>query len=377
MRPRRVLVTGGAGFIGSHVVDQLVSEGIEVRVLDSLPPGAHGREPDYLNGGAEYVVGDLRDGEMVERALEGVDAVSHQASMVGLGTDLEDAPDYVANNDLGTAVLLRAMHRVGSVDRLVLASSMVVYGEGAYRCVRHGSVHAPPRDPRRLAAGAFEPTCPGCDRSLVPEPVSEVAAVDPRNVYAATKLHQEHLGAVFAREHGAGFVALRYHNVYGPRMPRLTPYAGVASIFLSALAEGHAPRVLEDGRQRRDFIHVRDVARANVLALTVEAVPNGPLNVATGRPRTVGEMAAALTSAFGPGAPVPEVTGGFRLGDVRHVFASTDRAEQRLGFRAGVPFEVGMAELARAPMRAAPTPLIATGAMRAPTGRRPDAPRRG
>jgi dTDP-L-rhamnose 4-epimerase len=190
-----------------------------------------------------------------------------------------------------------------------------------------------------------------CGRDLVPEPIVEDAPVDPRNVYAATKVHQEHLCAVFGRETGTPVCALRYHNVYGPRMPRDTPYAGVASIFRSALEAGRPPRVFEDGRQVRDFVHVRDVAAANAYALLAEPAVVGPVNVASGAPRTIGDMASAMSDAFGLGSLRPVVTGEYRLGDVRHVFASPGRAERELGFVAQVDFEEGMRSFARAPLR--------------------------
>ncbi len=348
-----ILVTGGAGFIGSHVVDQLVASGCEVRVLDSLLPAAHSGRPEYLNPEAEFVHGDVRDPAAIESALHGVDAVCHQASMVGLGVDMSDVDEYVSQNDLGTAMLLRQLAASRFAGRLVLASSMVVYGEGAYRCDVHGHVAPAPRDPERLAAADFTPRCPACDGQLTPTAVVESAPLDPRNVYAATKVHQEHLCFAFARETGVPVTALRYHNVYGPRMPRDTPYAGVASIFASALATGVAPRVFEDGGQLRDFVHVDDVARANVIALSGSDLPPGAFNVASGTPRTVGEMADALADAAGPDAPRPVITGNFRLGDVRHVFASAERAERVLGFRATVDFQAGMAEFIRSPLRAA------------------------
>jgi dTDP-L-rhamnose 4-epimerase len=209
-----------------------------------------------------------------------------------------------------------------------------------------------PRAPAALARGEFDPPCPECGIPLEARPVPESAPVDPRNVYAATKLHQEHLCRAFALEHpGVTVTALRYHNVYGPRMPFDTPYAGVASIFRSALERVEAPRVFEDGRQRRDFVHVRDVARANLLALTATNPYDGPLNVASGEPRMVFEMAETLCDAFGPDAPRPRVVGGARLGDVRHVFASPDRAATALGFRAEVDFVQGMQEFASATLR--------------------------
>jgi dTDP-L-rhamnose 4-epimerase len=349
--PGPILVTGGAGFVGSHVVDALLDAGHEVRALDLLLPAAHRERPDYLDPRAEWIEGDVRDPDTVARAVAGVTGVSHQASMVGLGVDIGDIADYVGHNDLGTAVLLRALAADGFGGRLVLASSMVVYGEGRYACPEHGIVRPAPREAADLDAGRFEPACPVCGAPLQPRAVPEDAPLDPRNVYAATKVTQEHLCAAFARETGTSVTALRYHNVYGPRMPRDTPYAGVASIFRSALAAGGAPAVFEDGGQLRDFVHVRDVARANVLALTAPEPAVGAFNVASGTPHTVLDMARALTSALADGRE-PRVTGAWRAGDVRHVFASAALAAERLGFRAHEDFEAGMREFAGAPLRA-------------------------
>jgi len=352
----RVLVTGGAGFIGAHIAGALLARGDEARILDALHPAAHSVRPDYLHPGAEFVYGDVRDGATVAAALKAIEHVCHQSAMVGLGTDIGDVADYVAHNDLGTAVLLRELARAGFAGRLVLASSMVVYGEGRYACGEHGLVRPGPRAATDLAAGRFEPPCPVCGSPLQPRSIPEDAPADPRNVYAATKLHQEHLAAAFSRETGVPVTALRYHNVYGPRMPRDTPYAGVASIFASALAAGRAPRVFEDGGQLRDFVHVRDVARANVIALTAPQAAPGAFNVASGTPRSIGEMAAALRAASAGNAPAPVTTGEYRLGDVRHVFARTDMAAERLGFRAEEPFAAGMTEFAVAALRAPPGP---------------------
>ena len=345
-----VLVTGGDGFVGSHVVDALIEHGHGVRVLDSLHPAAHSAAPGYRNPQAEYRHGDVRDAEMVDAALEGIDSVCHQAAMVGLGTDIGDIADYVSHNDLGTAVLLRTLARRSFAGRLVLASSMVVYGEGRYACAEHGPARPGPRRREDLDARQFEPSCPSCGAPLEPRPIPEDAPADPRNVYAATKLHQEHLAQAFSRETGVPVTALRYHNVYGPRMPRDTPYAGVASIFASALAAGRAPEVFEDGGQLRDFVHVRDVARANLLALTGDVA--GAFNVCSGTPRSIGEMACTLHAVSGAAAPAPRVTGAYRLGDVRHVFADPSLARRVLGFEAGEDFAAGMAELARCELRA-------------------------
>ncbi|WP_239333070.1 NAD-dependent epimerase/dehydratase family protein [Frankia sp. CiP3] len=345
----RVLVTGGAGFIGSHIVDALVGAGDEVTVLDAVLPAVHRTKPE-VNDGAELIVADVTDPVRVEAALDGVDAVCHQAAMVGLGVNLDDLPAYATNNDLGTAVLLSAMARRG-VRRLVLASSMVVYGEGCYRCPADGLVRPGPRRPADLDAGRFEAPCPCCGNPLQPMPVTEDAPLNPRNVYAATKAAQEHLAAVWAIATGGSVLALRYHNVYGPRMPRDTPYAGVASIFRSALERGDAPRVFEDGGQLRDFVHVHDVARANLQALRHTA-PAGrllPLNIGSGDPHTVGDMAHALARAFG--GPGPVITGACRAGDVRHIAASSARARDLLGYRPQIAFSDGMAGFARDPLR--------------------------
>ena len=347
----RLLVTGGAGFIGSAIVASALEAGWQVRVLDSLRADVHQSAP-VIPDGVEFVHADVRDASALATALIGVDVVCHQAAKVGLGVDFSDAPDYVSSNDLGTATLLAGMAAAG-ISRLVLASSMVVYGEGAYRGP-DGPARPAPRRIEDLVAGRFEPI-DEFGSTLAPEFISEDFALDPRNVYAATKLAQEHLASSWARSTGGTCVALRYHNVYGPGMPRNTPYAGVASLFRSAVMRGEAPRVFEDGAQRRDFVHVRDVASANLAAIGHTAAQAAgefrAFNVGSGEVHTIGEMAEQVSRHAGGLAPV--VTGEFRLGDVRHITASSERLRRELGWMPAVSFEDGMREFATADLREA------------------------
>jgi dTDP-L-rhamnose 4-epimerase len=310
----RVLLTGAAGFIGRVVEPLLISAGAEVVAYDR----------------ARCAGDDVTDLDRVRSATAGCEAVIHLAAKVGLGVDLRDIDDYVRSNDLGTAIVLRAAAESG-VRRVVYASSMVVYGEGGYRCPVHGPVRPPARSVSELERGRFDPRCPACDAALESTLVTESAPLDPRNVYAATKVHGEHLLAAWARETGRTAVALRFHNVYGPGMPEHTPYAGVAALFRSSLLAGSPPQVFEDGRQRRDFVQVSDVAAAVVLATTASLGPGcTALNIGSGEVTTIGEVAGLLATAMG--GPAPEVTGRFRLGDVRHITADSSAARTVLGW---------------------------------------------
>ena len=346
----RVLLTGAAGFIGTATAAALETAGHEVVKLDLMLPQAHGAsEPPP--GVHQH---DVRTPDQWASLLTGVDAVCHLAAVVGAGVTLSDLPDYASHNDLGTAEVLAAMHAAG-VGRLVLASSMVVYGEGRYACPRHGVQQPSARPVAALEAGDFEVPCPECGDALAWETVEEDARCDPRSAYAVSKLAQELYAAAWARQGGGSVTALRYHNVYGPGMPRDTPYSGVAAIFRSSLEAGQPPRVYEDGGQMRDFVHVADVARANLLALesVLDAAPeqSAAYNVCSGRPLSILDVARRV--AKGTGQPLePVVTGQFRLGDVRHVVASPDRACAELGFSARITPEEGLRAFATAPLRA-------------------------
>lgn len=341
----RVLVTGAAGFIGSRVCAALTSAGHDVVGVDVMLSAAHGasRPPD----GVDEL--DVRDAAGVAAALRGVDVVCHQAAMVGAGVDASDAPAYGSHNDYGTTVLLAEMFAAGCT-RLVLASSMVVYGQGRYECPEHGEVDPLPRARADLDSGVFEHRCPVGGEELRWRLVGEDAPLRPRSLYAASKTAQEHYALAWAEATGGGVVALRYHNVYGPGMPRDTPYAGVAAIFRSALERGEPPRVFEDGGQMRDFVHVADVAAANAAGVVADLGGFHAFNVCSGRPVSIADVATALASARGGDPPV--VTGEYRSGDVRHIVADPKRAADVLGFRALTSPDDGLREFAYAPLRA-------------------------
>jgi dTDP-L-rhamnose 4-epimerase len=349
----QVLVTGGAGFIGRQVVRALVDAGQDVRVLDALLPDAHpGQQPPAMPDGVEFIQGDVRDSETVASALRGVDLVSHQAAVVGRGREILDAAHHVSCNDLGTAILLAAMAHAG-MRRLVLASSVAVYGDGRYDCPSHGRVQPGQRSPADLDAGRFDPACGRCGARLAMVPLDEDDPYNPPpNVYYITKLAQELLVAAWARETGGRAVVLRYHHVYGPDMAYQSPYSGVAATFRSAVERGDAPRVFEDGGPLRDFVHVSDVAAANLAALGWEGSGMRAFNVASGTPHSIGELATVLAAAGG--GPPPVITGEYRVGDVRHIVASPSRLMAELGWQPGIDFGTGIKELALDPMRGAP-----------------------
>ncbi|MFW0797236.1 NAD-dependent epimerase/dehydratase family protein [Gordonia sp. CPCC 205515] len=344
----RVLLTGAAGFIGSQIRELLARRGVDVVAVDALIPQAHS------SGAAPRGIRriDVRDLDALTDMLAGIDVVCHQAAMVGMGTDMSDAPLYAGHNDLGTATLLAAMDRTGC-RRLVLASSMVVYGHGALRGPGGELVTYPPARRRAdLDAGDYEPHLPD-GRPTSWALTTEDAPLTPTSIYAASKVAQENYVRAWSITTGGSAIALRYHNVYGPGMPRDTPYAGVASIFRSRLERGLAPMVFEDGGQMRDFVHVSDVAAANAAAIELLlARPSQeftPLNICSGQPVSVGEVATILSGHRG--GPVPVITGEVRPADVRHIVADPARARATLGFAACISPEEGLREFADARLR--------------------------
>jgi dTDP-L-rhamnose 4-epimerase len=341
-----VLVTGGAGFIGSHVVELLLQRGMPVRVLDSLVEQVHrGAGPRYVPSDAEFVCGDVRDRETLAKALQGVDRVVHLAAEVGVGQSMYEVSRYVDANSGGTGMLLDVIvNAKANVSRLVVASSMSIYGEGAYNCSQHGLVAPGLRTESQLKAREWDPWCPTCHVALSPVPTPETKALLPSSVYAISKMEQELLCLSVSAAYGIGAVALRYFNAYGPRQALSNPYTGVAAIFSGRLLKGRAPLAFEDGRQLRDFVHVRDVARATVLALESEEATGQAINVGVGSPLTIVEVAQLLAKQLGVDID-PAVTGKFRVGDIRHCWADPTRAEKLLGFAAEIPLEAGVAEL--------------------------------
>lgn len=341
----RVLLTGAAGFIGARIDVALRDAGHDVVAVDAMLPAAHGPAAGPPAGCRML---DIRDASALAPLLDGVDVVCHQAAVVGAGVNAADAPSYGSHNDYGTAVLLAEMFAAGC-ERLVLASSMVVYGQGRYDCPEHGPVEPHPRTRGDLDAGVFDHRCPLCGAIVGWRLVDEDAPLRPRSLYAASKTAQEHYALAWAEATGGAVTALRYHNVYGPYMPRDTPYSGVAAIFRSQLESGDAPRVFEDGAQMRDFVHVDDVAAANVASVAAGLDGFTAFNVCSGRPISIEQVATELCETRGAAPPV--VTGQYRSGDVRHIVADPTRAAQVLGFQAVVDPRDGLRQFAFAPLR--------------------------
>jgi dTDP-L-rhamnose 4-epimerase len=342
----RTLVTGGAGFIGTHLVERLVREGDEVVVLDSFEDQVHGDDaPAHLEN-VSLVEGDVGNVDAVDMALEGVDRVVHLAAAVGVGQSMYEIDRYVRKNTMATATFLeRLVTRSARPRALVVASSMSIYGEGQYECPTHGSVAPEPRPETQLVAREWECTCPSCGAELAPVGTQETKPLVPTSVYAVTKRDHEELGLVVGRAYGIRTVALRFFNVYGPGQALSNPYTGVAAIFASRLLNGRPPVIFEDGKQSRDFIHVSDIAEGIVLALESDA-SDVAVNLGTGRSVTVDEIAAALAGGLGMTVE-PARTEQYRAGDIRHCFAATEKAESVLGFRARVRLEEGLNDLAR------------------------------
>jgi len=344
-----VLVTGGAGFIGSHLVDALLARGECVRVLDNLDALAHpsGEPPEHLSDDAELIVGDLRDRAAVDRALHGVDRVYHLGGAVGNGESMINVRRSVDVNCGGTATLMEALIASRErIRRVVAASSMVVYGEGAYDCAQHGRIVPGPRPFEQLRRREWEPRCPDCARELTSAPSGELTPLRPMSVYGITKRDQEELVLTLGASYGIEAVALRYLNVYGPRQALGNPYTGVAAIFAARLLHGRRPIVFEDGRQLRDLVHVLDVVRATISAMDAPRADGRAINVATGRRLRIAALALGLGRALGS-ALEPELTGEFRVGDIRHCVAETAAARELLGFEASIDRAEGLAELAR------------------------------
>lgn len=345
---RHVLITGGAGFIGSHLARELLAQGYRVRVLDNLSPQVHGKSgnrPDYLEEDAELTVGDVRDADAVKRALKNIDAVYHFAAAVGVGQSMYEIANYTSINNMGTAVLLEALIDK-PVERLIIASSMSIYGEGLYRAPDGSIASGLDRSLSQLRAHDWEVRDANGD-VLEPIPTPETKTPSLASVYALSKYDQERLCLITGRAYNIPTVALRFFNVYGPHQALSNPYTGVLAIFASRLLNDSAPMIFEDGNQKRDFVHVKDVARACRLALEVPDAAGRVLNVGSGNSYTVREIAQRIATVMGKEELKPEITGKYRVGDIRHCYADITQARKLLGYQPQVDFEDGMSELAQ------------------------------
>ena len=344
---KKVLITGGAGFVGSHLADDLLQSGYEVRALDNLAPQVHGarpRRPAYLARDVEFIRGDVRDAEAISRALENIDAVFHLAAVVGVGQSMYEIANYTSANGQGTAVLLEALAQ-RPVERLVVASSMSIYGEGLYRARDGSLVEGRERTPEQLRAHDWE-VRDSDGEILVPVPTPESKCPALPSVYAICKFHQERLCMTVGRAYGIDTVALRFFNIFGTRQALSNPYTGVLAIFASRFLNNNPPLVNEDGKQRRDFVHVRDVAQACRLALEVPAAAGEVFNIGSGRNYSILDIADQMACALGKEEIEPEIVGKCRVGDIRNCFADISHAQKILGYKPRVTLEEGLAELA-------------------------------
>lgn len=344
---KKILITGGAGFVGSHLADALLEAGHDVRVFDSLSPQVHGvGGPDYLSPEVELEAGDMRDAAAVRRAIENVDVVFHLAAAVGVGQSMYQIADYMSANTQGTAILLQALlDSKNQIEKLVLASSMSIYGEGQYLCANCGDVAPGPRGFDQLLNKRWELLCPKCGVELTPVPTTEDKPLQCTSVYALSKKDQEEICLLYGRTYDLPVVALRYFNIYGTRQALSNPYTGVAAIFASRLLNARPPLVFEDGRQMRDFVSVHDAVAANLLAMTSDKANGHALNIGSGTPISVQEVADSLSRALEIDMPC-EITGKYRAGDIRHCFGDITKAREFLGYEPKTSFHQGIAELA-------------------------------
>ncbi len=342
-----ILITGGAGFIGSHLADRLIEDGHCVRILDSLDKQVHqdGNIPEYLNENLEFIKGDMRDRETIMESLKDIDVIFHQAAAVGVGQSMYEIERYVEANTLGTAKLLDILaNKEHNVRKLIVASSMSIYGEGKYECENCGIVYPKLRPDAQLENREWELKCPTCNRLLFPLPTDETKPLHPTSIYAITKRDQEEMCLNIGGAYGIPTVALRYFNVYGTRQALSNPYTGVAAIFSSRILNQKSPMIFEDGLQSRDFVHVRDIVQANLKAMTRKSGEYEAFNIGTGRRMTILEIAKTLVEKLDPGVS-STIVGRYRKGDIRHCFADISKARKKLGYEPQVMFSDGILDL--------------------------------
>jgi len=343
---KNVLITGGAGFVGSHLADALLELGHNVRIFDNLTEQVHPHGvPGYLSSEAELVRGNMQDAAAVRRSLEGIDVVFHMAAAVGVGQSMYEIEHYMGTNTQGTAVLLQELlNRKSQLEKLVLASSMSIYGEGKYLCAQCGEVAPTLRSNEQLRAKRWEAECAACGEALAPIPTDESKPLQCSSIYALSKKDQEEMCLLFGRTYRLPVVALRYFNIYGTRQSLSNPYTGVAAIFASRLMNNNPPLIFEDGRQLRDFVSVQDVVEANLLAMERSAADGMALNIGSGEPISISEVAAELARAMNKNIPAA-LTLKYRAGDVRHCFADITAARKHLGYAPKMRFAEGLKDL--------------------------------